>query len=203
VEAGALARQTCEAAIVKIRPEAREKLRQGFQQKAERQRRLYEGQLAEAQQLAARFGCGEVAGIFSTRTPDPDSQRRRKANRAAWLYAFSGGFMVLDGPRSDSIPVPWSQVTGIREVWTRKTFADWEPSRPLLTAYELHLADGQTRFISLSYRNMLDPYPAIGREMRALAPADLAATWPKLPLIREIILAHAGRPDPAGEGASP
>jgi len=48
-------------------------------------------------------------------------------------------------------------------------------------------------------RNMLDPYPALGREMRALAPADLAATWPKLPLIKEIILAHAGHPDPAGE----
>lgn len=35
--------------------------------------------------------------------------------------------------------------------------------------------------------------------MRALAPADLAAMWPKLPLIKEIILAHAGHPDPAGE----
>jgi hypothetical protein len=107
--------------------------------------------------------------------------------------------MVLDGPRSDSIPVRWNQIVAIREVWTRKTFADWEPSRPLLTAYELHLANGQARFMSLSYRNMLDPYPAIGREMRSLAPAALAATWPKLPLIKEIILAYAGRPDPSGE----
>jgi hypothetical protein len=187
---------------VKIRPEAQEKLREGFQRKAGRQRRLYAGRLAEAGQLAVRFGCGEVAGIFSTRTPDPDSQRRRRARRAAWLYAFSEGFMVLDGPRSDSVPVRWNQVIAIREVWTSKTFADWEPSRPLLTAYELQLAGGQARFISLSYRNMLDPYPAIGREMRAMAPAALAATWPKLPLIREIILTHAGRPDPAGEERS-
>ena len=194
-----MARKTCGAAIVKIRPEAQEKLREGFQRKAERQRRLYAGQLAEAQQLAARFGCGEVVGIFSTRTPDPESQHRRRASRAAWFYAFSEGFMVLDGPRSDSIPVRWNQVIAIREVWTRRTFADWEPSRPLLTAYELHLADGQMRFMSLSYRNMLDPYPAIGREMRSLAPVALAATWPKLPLIKEIILAYAGRPDPAGE----
>ena len=44
--------------------------------------------------------------------------------------------------------------------------------------------------MSLSYRNMLDPYPAIGREMRPGAGA-LAATWPKLPLIKEIILAYA------------
>jgi hypothetical protein len=85
-----MARKICGAAIVKIRPEAQEKLRQGFQQKAERQRRLYAGQLAEAEQLAASFGCGEVAGIFSTRTPDPDIQHRRRASRAAWLYAFSG-----------------------------------------------------------------------------------------------------------------
>jgi hypothetical protein len=78
----------------------------------------------------------------------------------------------------------WDQVIAIREVWTSKTFADWEPSRPLLTAYELHLADGRERFLSLSYRNMLDPYPAIGREMRSLAAGALAATWPKLPLIK-------------------
>ncbi len=184
---------------MKIRPEAQEKLREGFQRKAGRQRRLYTRQLAEAEQLAARFGCGEVAGIFSTRTPDPELQHRRKASRAARLYAFSEGFMVLDGPRSDSSPVRWNQVIAIREVWTRRTFADWEPSRPVLTAYELDLADGQPRFISLTYRNMLDSYPAIGREMRSLAPAALAATWPRLPLIKEIIVAYAGRPDPAGE----
>jgi hypothetical protein len=183
---------------VKIRPEAQEKLREGFGRKAERQCRLYAAQLAEAEQLAAGFGCGEVVGIFSTRTPDPDS-RRRRASRAAWLYAFSEGYVVLDGGRSDSVPVRWNQVVAIREVWTRKSFADWEPSRPLLTAYELHLADGQVRFISLSYRNMLDPYPAVGREMRSLAPAALAETWPKLPLVKEVILAYAGRPDPAGE----
>ena len=43
------------------------------------------------------------------------------------------------------------------------------------------------------------PYPAIGREMRSLAPAAEAETWPELPLIKEIILAYAGRPDPSGE----
>ena len=84
--------------------------------------------------------------------------------------------MVLDGPRSDPIPVRWNQVIAIREVWTLKTFAH------------------------CSYRNMLGPaHPAIGREMRSLAPAALAATWPKLRLIKEIILAYAGRADPAGE----
>ena len=42
------------------------------------------------------------------------------------------------------------------------------------------------------------PYPAIGREMRSLAPAAEAETC-QLPLIKEIILAYAGRPDPSGE----
>ena len=107
--------------------------------------------------------------------------------------------MVPDGPRSDSIPVRWNQVTAIREVWTHRTFADWEPSRPVLTAYELHLGGGPARYVSLTYRNMLDPYPGIGREMRSLAPAALAETWPRLPLIKEIILAYSGHPDPAGE----
>jgi hypothetical protein len=180
---------------VRIRPEAQEKLRQGFQRKADRQRRLYAGQVAEARRLAVMFGCGEVAGIFSSKTPDPGGRNRR---RPAWLYAFTGGFMVLDGPRSDSIPVRWSEVTEVRAAWTIRTFADWEPSPPVLTALELHLASGQTRSISLTYRNMLDPYPGLGRELRARAPAALAAIWPEFPLIGEIIAAHVHHPGPAG-----
>jgi hypothetical protein len=100
--------------------------------------------------LARPIGIVEPAlmarkSIFSTRTPDPELQHRRRVRRAAWLYAFSEGFMVLDGPRSDSIPVRWNQVIAIREVWTRRTFADWEPSRPVLTASPLtRLSDDTT-----------------------------------------------------------
>jgi hypothetical protein len=50
---------------VQIRPEAEQKLRAGFLQRADQQRDRYAVQLAHAEQLAARFGCGEVAGVFS------------------------------------------------------------------------------------------------------------------------------------------
>ena len=50
---------------MKIRPEAEQRLRAGFQRRVDRQRERYAPQLAHAGQLAARFGCGEVAGVFS------------------------------------------------------------------------------------------------------------------------------------------
>jgi len=52
-------------AVVKIRPEAERRLRAGFQRRADAQRQRYAVQLAHAGQLAVRFECGEVAGVFS------------------------------------------------------------------------------------------------------------------------------------------
>jgi hypothetical protein len=48
-----------------VRPEAERKLRAGFQRRVDEQSDRYAAQLAHAGQLAARFGCGEVAGVFS------------------------------------------------------------------------------------------------------------------------------------------
>jgi hypothetical protein len=182
--------------IVRIRPEAQDKLHAGFQRKVDRQRRLYAAQLAEAEQLASSVECGAVVGIFSSKAADDRAQRRR--SHPSWLYAFTGGFMIVDGPRPDTVPVLWSQVTGVREVWTTVTFADWEPSRPTLTAHELSLAGGQTRVISQTYRNMLDPYPSLGRELRDRTPPAVAAAWPRFPLIAEVIATYAERPVPPG-----
>ena len=53
---------------MRIRPEAEQKLRDGFQQRADQQRDRYAVQLAHAEQLAARFECGEVTGVFSAET---------------------------------------------------------------------------------------------------------------------------------------
>lgn len=178
---------------MEIRPEARDKLGQGFQRKADQQRRRYGEQLAHAEELAARLGYGEVVGIFATQAADGRGLRRRDRSRLVWLYAFTGGYLVLGGPPSETDPVRWSQVTRVREVWTMTSFADFEP-RPVLTAHELDLAAGPTRVISQSYRNMLDPSPAVGRPLRDRAPAAVAATWPKFPLIAEVIAAYAGRP---------
>ena len=48
-----------------MRPEAERKLRAGFQRRVDEQSQRYAVQLAHASQLAARFGCGEVAGVFT------------------------------------------------------------------------------------------------------------------------------------------
>lgn len=50
---------------MKIRPEAERRLRAGFQRRVLAQRQRYAVQLAHAGQLAVRFRCGEVAGVFS------------------------------------------------------------------------------------------------------------------------------------------
>lgn len=51
---------------MKIRPEAEQRLRAGFQRRVDEQRDRYAAELAHAGQLAARFECGEVVGVFST-----------------------------------------------------------------------------------------------------------------------------------------
>lgn len=48
-----------------IRPEAEQKLRAGFQRRADDQARRYAAQLAHAEDLARRFGYGEVTGVFA------------------------------------------------------------------------------------------------------------------------------------------
>jgi hypothetical protein len=51
--------------MVRIRPEAEQKLRAGFQRRVDRQAGRYAAQLTHAEQLAARLECGEVAGVFA------------------------------------------------------------------------------------------------------------------------------------------
>jgi hypothetical protein len=50
---------------VRIRPEAEQKLRAGFQRRVDQQAGQYAAQLAHAEQLATQFECGEVAGVFT------------------------------------------------------------------------------------------------------------------------------------------
>lgn len=47
-----------------IRPEAEQKLREGFQRRVDRQAERYAAPLAEAEQLAARLEAGPVIGVF-------------------------------------------------------------------------------------------------------------------------------------------
>jgi hypothetical protein len=49
-----------------MRPEAEQKLREGFQRRADQQRDKYSAQLADAHRLAAAQEWGEVVGVFTT-----------------------------------------------------------------------------------------------------------------------------------------
>jgi hypothetical protein len=51
--------------VVKIRPEAEQRLRAGFQRHVDERRHRYAAQLAYAGQLSARYECGEVVGVFN------------------------------------------------------------------------------------------------------------------------------------------
>jgi hypothetical protein len=51
--------------IVPIRPEAEQKLRAGFQRRADQQAERYAASLAHAEELAVRLGYGPVTGVFS------------------------------------------------------------------------------------------------------------------------------------------
>src|SRR6202042_3991556 len=51
--------------VAKIRPEAEQRLRAGFQRRVDERRNRYAAQLAHAGQLATWHECGEVVGVFS------------------------------------------------------------------------------------------------------------------------------------------
>jgi hypothetical protein len=137
--------------MVRIRPEAEQKLRAGFQRRVDRQAERYAAQLTRAEQLAVRLECGQVVGVFTGQaggdvrrgtyavgllplaaipvliagaavgvpgmvpllgaTPFITGAwfgftvwRRREPRRRVWLYAFTEGCALLDGPRTDALP---------------------------------------------------------------------------------------------------
>jgi hypothetical protein len=120
--------------------------------------------------------------------------RWREPKRRVWFYAFTQGCMLADGPRADVVPLRWSDVTEVGEVWTDVFDVNAEESRPVLAAYRLRWADGQTREISRSLQNVRDPYAEVGQLLRGLMPASVGATLPRFPTIDEIIAAYAGSP---------
>jgi hypothetical protein len=228
-------------AVVRMRPEAERRLRESFQRRVDEQGNRYAAQLAQARQQAARFECGEVAGVFSAQaggnvlprtyvvallplvaipvliaaaaTGFPGTLpllgaspflagawigvsfwRGREPKRQVWLYAFTGGFMLLDGPPQDARPVPWHQVTEVGQVWADTYHPGDDDSTPVLAAYRLRSADGRTHEISRSFRNVQDPYGEIGQLFRGLAPGTVGKTMPRFPTIDEIIATYARQP---------
>jgi hypothetical protein len=120
--------------------------------------------------------------------------RGREPKRRICLYAFTRGFMLLDNPPPDAVPVPWSQVTEVSQVWTDTYSPGDDDPRPVLAAYRLRLADGRVQEISRSFRNVQDPYREMGQLFRGLAPGTVGKTMPRFPTIDEIIATYAAKP---------
>jgi hypothetical protein len=217
-----------------MRPEAERRLREGFQRRVDEQSSRYAAQLAEAGRQAARFECGEVAGVFSAQAGGDVPRgtyvmaflplaaipvliaatamrapgtlpllgafpflagawigmtfwRGRTPKRQVWLYAFTEGFILFDDPPACTMPVRWSQVTEVSQVWTNAYLPGDEDPTPVLSAYRLRTADGRVHEISRSFRNVQDPYGEMGQLFRHLAPGTVGKTMPRLFTIDEII----------------
>jgi hypothetical protein len=226
--------------VAKIRPEAEQRLRAGFQRRVDKRREQYAAQLAHAGQLAARYGCGEVVGVFSRQAGIGRKtvitgllplvalpfliigaaaqvpgmlpafgfflfffiawyalSLWRGMRRRVWCFAFIRGFVVLDDPAGDALPVRWDQVTTVGPVWTRVHDPVAEEPRTVLSGYRLRTAGGQAQEISCSFKNVEDPYHEMGQLFRALAPATIGTTMPTFPTIDQVIATYAGKPSRA------
>lgn len=122
--------------------------------------------------------------------------RGRDPKRDIWFYAFTEGFMLLDGSMADAVPVRWNQVTEVSQVWGEMHSPASEEPRPVLTAYRLRTVDGQPHEISRSLKNVRDPYQEMGQFFRAIAPGSVGKTMPTFPTVDQIIAGYAGRPGP-------
>ena len=218
---------------MKMRPQAEQRLRAGFQRRVDEVRDRYAAQLAHADQLAARYECGEVVGVFSRQA---DIGRKtvitgllplvavpfliiaagagvpgalpafgfflfffivwyaltlwRGMRRRVWCFAFTGGFVLLDDPAGDAVPVRWDQVTAVGPVWTQEHDPVAEEPRTVLGGYRLRTADGRAYDISNSFKNVEDPYHEMGQLFRALAPNTVGTTMPTFPTIGQVIAAY-------------
>jgi hypothetical protein len=220
-------------------PQPGQKLNAGFQRRVDEQAASYAPRLEHAGQLAARFGCGQVAGVFTRQVGGTVPSRAylvgslpligipvlmaaayarvggvlpllflwpfiagawfgvslfvlRTPKRAVWWYACTEGFMLLDDQQQLAAPVRWAQVTGVSEVWTQVYRVDAEESRPALTAFRLHLADGQAVEIARSFQNVQDPYGPVGQLVKRIMPAA-GQVLPDFPTADQIIAAYAMR----------
>jgi hypothetical protein len=117
----------------------------------------------------------------------------RGMRRRVWCFAFTGGFVLLDDPAGDAVPVRWDQVTAVGPVWTQAHDPVAEEPRTVLGGYRLQTADGRAHDISSSFKNVEDPYHEMGRLFRGLAPNTIGTTMPTFPAIGQVIAAYCVR----------
>jgi hypothetical protein len=120
--------------------------------------------------------------------------RGRTPKRQVWLYAFTEGFLLLDDAQPTAMPVRWSEVTEIGQLWTNSYRPGDEDPTPVLSAYDLRLADGRALEIPRSFKNVQDPYQEVGQLFRGLAPNTIGKTMPRFFTIDEILATYARTP---------
>ncbi|MFC4040004.1 hypothetical protein ACFO1B_16375 [Dactylosporangium siamense] len=109
---------------------------------------------------------------------------RRRFTR--WLYGYPGGLAEVD-PDGQPRPVRWDEVADVVDHWTSAgSDSTWTYEGFLLT-----VGDGRTMAIPANYQNALDPYGPGGGLIVALLPAEVAAAFPRVLPIAELITEQA------------
>ncbi len=183
---------------MRIRPEAEQKLRAGFQRRVDEQSDRYAVQLAHAGQLAARFGCGEVVGVFSAETGG--GVRPRTYVVGLLPLAAIPVLIAAAAARVPGVVPLLFAFPFVAGAWIGLSF--WlgrEPRRQVwfyAFAGGFMLLDNPSADAAPVRWSQVSEVGEVGQLLRGLAPASFGKTMPRLPTIDEIIAAYARTPGP-------
>ncbi len=102
----------------------------------------------------------------------------RRRPSYTWLYAYAEGLAMPARRGGPPDVIRWDNVESLYNVWKNVFNPVSEDSEPRFVAHRLQLRDGRDLTLPLSYRNMLDPYAAIGPLLTAILPSPVAQTLP-------------------------
>ena len=104
--------------------------------------------------------------------------RYRTPRRTVWLYAFTDGFLLLDGDAFPRVPVRWRDVRGVMPEYADDYDFVAEETRQAHVGYRVDVADGSVRVVSRGLKNVADPCSAVGPILRNLIPRAAAGAAP-------------------------
>ncbi|GAA3221613.1 hypothetical protein GCM10010532_052030 [Dactylosporangium siamense] len=170
-----------------MRPEARQRLDEQYQRMVGQAKQRSAANWRHAVQVGLELGMGEPLGLYH-RTEITPPVRLRRGRFVRWLYAYPDGLVEVD-PGVPPRPVRWDEVTGVVDHWTpdvSESESSWSYKGFLLTA-----GDDRTVTIRADYQNALDPYGPGGGFFAALVPAEVAADFPLVRPIADLITEQA------------
>jgi hypothetical protein len=104
-----------------------------------------------------------------------------------WLYAYSDGLAIAQQRVNLPDLVRWDDVESLYNIWQNIFNPLSEDAEPRFAGYRLRLTGGRELTISLSYRNMLDPYAPLGPLFARILPSPVAETIPSYPTIGKVV----------------